>query len=233
MTVPEVTDKLTGNRAFNYVAKGITPLTWRKIKALGINGIDAEATSKRSYPTSTTAASLVGFVGADGRPGGGLELLLDKQLQGTPGMTSYEQSRDGRVIPTDSEHSTPAVPGRDVRLTINSDLQWFAQNAISAKVKETDALSGTVTVTDVKTGHLLAVASYPTFDPNHLATASGDLDNRAFDEVYEPGSTGKVITASAALEEGVATPDTPVTVPNTLRRAGTVFTTRTTTPPST
>ena len=223
MTVPEVTDKLTGNRAFNYVAKGITPLTWRKIKALGINGIDAEATSKRSYPTSTTAASLVGFVGADGRPGGGLELLLDKQLQGTPGMTSYEQSRDGRVIPTDSEHSTPAVSGRDVRLTINSDLQWFAQNAISAKVKETDALSGTVTVTDVKTGHLLAVASYPTFDPNHLASASGNLDNRAFDEVYEPGSTGKVITAAAALEEGVATPDTPVTVPNTLKRAGTVF----------
>ena len=69
MTVHEVTDKLTGNRAFNYVAKGITPLTWRKIKALGINGIDAEATSKRSYPTSTTAASLVGFVGADGATG--------------------------------------------------------------------------------------------------------------------------------------------------------------------
>ena len=67
------------------------------------------------------------------------------------------------------------------------------------------------------------MASYPTFDPNNLATASGNLDNRAFDEVYEPGSTGKVITASAALEEGVATPDTPVTVPNTLKRAGTVF----------
>ena len=223
MSVQEVTDKLTGTRPFNYVAKGITPLTWRTIKALGINGIDAEATSKRSYPTSTTAASLVGFVGADGRPGGGLELLLDKQLQGTPGVTRYEQSRDGRVIPTDSQHSTPAVDGRDVRLTLNSDLQWFAQNAISAKVKETQALSGTVTVTDVKTGKLLAVASYPTFDPNNLAKASGNLDNRAFDEVYEPGSTGKVITASAALQEGVATPDTPVTVPNTLTRAGTVF----------
>ena len=84
MTVQDVTDKLTGTRPFNYVAKGITPLTWRKIKALGINGIDAEATSKRSYPTSTTAASLVGFVGADGRPGGGLELLLDKQLRARP-----------------------------------------------------------------------------------------------------------------------------------------------------
>ena len=80
-----------------------------------------------------------------------------------------------------------------------------------------------MTVTDVKTGQLLAVASYPTFDPNNLAKASGNLDNRAFDEVYEPGSTGKVITAAAALQEGVATPDTPVTVPNTLTRAGTVF----------
>jgi cell division protein FtsI (penicillin-binding protein 3) len=223
MSVQEVTDKLTGTRPFNYVAKGITPLTWRKIKALGVNGIDAEATSKRSYPTSTTAASLVGFVGADGRPGGGLELLLDKQLQGRPGVTRYEQSRDGRVIPTDSQHSTPAVNGRDVRLTLNGDLQWFAQNAISAKVKETQALSGTVTVTEARTGKLLAVASYPTFDPNNLAQASGNLDNRAFDEVYEPGSTGKVITAAAALQEGVATPDTPVTVPNTLKRAGTVF----------
>ena len=206
MTVPEVTDKLTGNRAFNYVAKGITPLTWRKIKALGINGIDAEATSKRSYPTSTTAASLVGFVGADGRPGGGLELLLDKQLQGTPGMTSYEQSRDGRVIPTDSEHSTPAVPGRDVRLTIDTDLQWFAQNAIASQgQRDRRAVGHASSVTTSRPGSCWRSRptrrSTPTTWPR-----PGDLDNQAFNDVYEPGSTGKVITASAALEEGVVDP---------------------------
>ena len=96
----------------------------------------------RSYPTSTAAASLVGWVGGDGAAGGGLELLFTKQLEGKPGESTYERSRDGRIIPTGEQQITPAVPGRDVRLTIDSDLQWFAQNAIAQKVNETQALSG-------------------------------------------------------------------------------------------
>jgi len=219
----ELATTLTGSRRFVYVAKGITPLNWRKVQALGIPGIFSEPTSARSYPSSSAAASLVGWVGADGAGGGGLELLLNKQLEGKPGRSTYEQSADGRIIPTGEQKVTPAVPGRDVRLTIDSDLQWFAQNAIAQKVEETGALSGTVVVMKVKTGQLAAVASYPTFDPNNIAKASGNFSNKAFGEAFEPGSIAKVMTAAAALEEGVATPRTPVVVPNRLPRAGTSF----------
>ena len=103
-------------------------------------------------------------------------------------------------------------------MTIDSDLQWFAQNAIAQKVNETQALSGTVVVMNVKTGQLAAVASYPTFDPNNIAKAGGNLNNKAFGEAFEPGSIAKVMTAAAALQEGVATPATPVVVPNRLSR---------------
>ena len=214
---------LSGARQFVYVAKGITPLSWRKIQALGIPGIFSEQTSIRSYPSSSSAASLVGWLGGDGAAGGGLELLLNTKLNGKPGKSTYEQSQDGRIIPTGEQQTTPAVPGDNVRLTIDNDLQWFAQNAIAQKVKETLALSGDVVVMNIRTGELTAVASYPTFDPNTIGTARGDLNNKAFGEAFEPGSIAKVMTAAAALQEGVATPATPVVVPNRLPRAGESF----------
>jgi len=214
---------LTGKLRFVYVAKSVSVTSWRKIAALGIPGIYSEATTARSYPTAATAAPLVGWVREDGTAGGGLELLLNKHLQGTPGESTSEQSRDGHAIPTGQQQSTPATAGLDVQLTINSDLQWYAEDAITKKVEETRALSGTVVVVDVKTGALAAVASYPSFDPNNIASAGDNLNSRAFGEAFEPGSIAKVMTAAAALEEGVATPATPVVVPNRLARAGQSF----------
>jgi cell division protein FtsI (penicillin-binding protein 3) len=214
---------LTGARRFVYVAKDVSMSDWNKIRIMGIPGIYSEPTSTRSYPTSSAAASLVGWVGADGSPGGGLELLFNKQLQGRPGESTYEQSRDGRTITTGEQQITPALPGLDVRLTIDSDLQWFAQNAIAQKVIETKAQSGTVVVMNVKTGQLTAVASYPSFDPNNIAKATGNLNNDAFGEAFEPGSTAKVMTAAAAIQEGVASAATPVAVPDRLARADQSF----------
>jgi len=219
----ELSATLTGSRRFVYVAKDVSMSDWGKIRTLAIPGIYSEPSSVRSYPISSAAASLVGWVGGDGTAGGGLELLFNKQLQGKPGESTYEQSRDGRTITTGEQQITPAVPGLDVRLTIDSDLQWFAQNAIAQKVNETGALSGTVVVMNARTAQLAAVASYPTFDPNNIAGASGDLNNRAFGDAFEPGSTAKVMTAAAALQEGVATPATPVLVPGRLPRAGQSF----------
>ncbi|MBE3074942.1 MAG: penicillin-binding protein 2 [Actinobacteria bacterium] len=219
----ELLATLTGSRRFVYVAKAISVSNWRRVWALGIPGIFSEPTSTRSYPTSSAAASLVGWVGGDGSPGGGLELLLNQKLAGKPGKSTYEQSRDGRIIPTGEQQITQAVPGLDVRLTIDSDLQWFAQNSIAQKVHETQALSGTVVVMNAKTGQLAAVASYPTFDPNKIASAGSNLKNNAFEEAFEPGSIAKVMTAAAALQEGVAAPATHVVVPNRLARAGESF----------
>ncbi len=220
MSVPELTTLLTGTRKFQYLAKHVPALAWRQVQALGINGLYADLSTQRSYPTAASAASLVGFVQNDGTPGGGVEQLMNGRLKGTPGLSSYQRSAGGQQIPTAAQTLTPAVPGHTVRLSINSDLQWFAQNAVAQRVIRTRALSGTAVALNARTGELLAVANYPTFDPNNLAKAApGNLDNRAFDEVFEPGSTSKVMTMSAALEEGVATPTTPVTVPPYLMRA--------------
>jgi len=223
MPTARLKESLTGSRRFVYIAKSVSVSNWRRIAAMGVPGIYSEATTARSYPTAATTAPLVGWVRDDGSAGGGLELLLNKQLQGRPGESTSEQSRDGHAIPTGQQQSTPATPGLDVRLTINSDLQWFAQNAIAQKVGETKALSGTVVVMDVKTGALVAVASYPSFDPNNIAAAGGTLGSRAFGEAFEPGSIAKVMTAAAALQEGAATPTTRVLVPNRLSRAGQSF----------
>jgi len=224
MPAAELSATMTGSKRFVYVAKDISLSDWRRILILGIPGINSEPTTKRSYPTTSTAASLVGWVGADGSPGGGLELLLNKELEGKPGESTYEKSRDGRMITTGEQQLKPAARGLDVRLTINMDLQWFAQNSIAQKVNETGAASGTVVVMNVRTGQLAAVASYPTFDPNNLAKVGGDaLQNKAFGEAFEPGSTAKVMTAAAALQERGATPATPVTVPNRLARSDQSF----------
>lgn len=217
--VAKLKPMLTGSARYRILAKNVTPLVWRKIAALGINGIYSEATSDRTYPTSTAAASLVGFLQADGTAGAGLEVLMDKTLKGKAGRTIYEQSQDGKPIPNARQETIPPVPGKDVQLTIDSDLQWYAQNAVAQKVRETQALSGTVVAMNAKTGELLAVASYPTFDPNQPGQSSENWTNKAWSDVYEPGSTAKVMTAAAALEEGVVTPSTVVEVPNRIRRA--------------
>ena len=140
----------------------------------------------------------------------GLELKLNKLLTGTPGSQTYERDPQGRQIPTGDIAQKAAVPGSTVQLTLDRDLQWKAEQALAAKVKESGALSGTVVVMTVD-GKILALANAPTFDPNVPAQSKpANLSNRALSEVYEPGSTSKVMTAAAALEEGAVTPTTPV-----------------------
>jgi cell division protein FtsI (penicillin-binding protein 3) len=221
---------LSGTRRFVYVAKGVSPDVWRRVRDLNLSGTDGlpgifgEPTSRRTYPAGTVGANLVGFVGADGHGLGGVEYALDKSLAGTDGKITYERGPGGRRIPTGETVGRDAVPGRDVALTIDRDIQWMAQQEIAAKVKETGAKSGTVIVMDPRTGDLLAVATAPTFDPaNPGAAPEAARGNRALTEAYEPGSTGKVITASALIENGAVTPDTPIDVPNRLRRAGKTF----------
>lgn len=214
-----VADAITGERRYTILAKNVSPLTWRKINALGIPGVYSERSSQRTYPQSTTVASLVGFVQPqDQSAGGGLELMLDGTLKGTPGTQTYEIAQDGSRLPYGSSDVSSARPGKDVRLTIDNDVQWYAQNALAAKVEETDALSGTVVVQRVDTGELVALASYPTFDPNALGDGKGVFSNLAFSDVFEPGSTSKIMTVAAGLEEGTIEPDSPMIIPDHLQR---------------
>ncbi|NNG39632.1 penicillin-binding protein 2 [Flexivirga sp. ID2601S] len=208
---------------FTYLAKGVTPAQWKTVQALQIPGISSEAASERDYPQGTALAPLLGWVDASGQPGGGVEQMEQKTLNGTPGKHVYEQAPDGTMIATGDNKDKPAVDGKDVQLTINNDLQWYAQNALSQAVKKAGALSGEIVVMDPKQ-NLKAVASYPSFDNNNIGAAtSGQLQSRPFTDAYEPGSTGKVITMSALLAEGKATPTSQVVVPPTLSRAGTTF----------
>lgn len=209
---------LTGDQRYVVLATGVTPSTWREIYRLGIPGVYSERTSIRSYPQSSNVSPLVGFVRPnDQTAGGGLELMLDQTLKGKDGKAVYEVGRDGSRLPNARSDVSEQLAGRDVRLTIDNDIQWYAQNALAQQVKKTGAESGTVVV-QRRTGELVALASYPSFDPTKLNSNKGTFANLAFSDVFEPGSTTKVITVAAGLEEGKVTPDTPVVIPNTIRR---------------
>lgn len=216
--------RLTGDRRFVYVAKNITPENWQRIADLGLPGILKEGTSKRVYPAGDLAASLVGFVGADGKGLGGLESGLQDVLAGTDGEQVYERGQGGRAIPTAQHSKTEAVAGSTVTLTIDRDIQYTAQKALADKVAESRAESGSVVVMDPHTGKILALATVPTFDPNDISKSrSSDLGNRALSDVFEPGSTAKTMTMAAVIDQGAATPNTGFTIPGTLKRGDKVF----------
>jgi cell division protein FtsI (penicillin-binding protein 3) len=231
----DIAATLTGTRRFVYVAKGVTPQTWESVKnaILAINklrslekrisGLYAEKTFRREYPSGRLAASILGFVNASGHGGGGIEYAFDRMLSGVDGSYIYD-SGGGAAIPSSSDVLVAAKQGQTIRLTIDRDIEWVAQKEIDAQVKASGALSGTAIVMDPKTGAILALASSPGYDPNDVSkTPIAQLGIPSIDQVYEPGSTGKVMTLSAALEEKVVTPTTIFNVPDKLKRGDHTF----------
>jgi cell division protein FtsI (penicillin-binding protein 3) len=216
-----------------------TPQVWKQIKDLKsalasksetdsstvnvLAGVFSVPSSKRVYPNGDIAAGILGWVNAEGKGGGGIEQQLNATLAGKDGKIRYAQS-GGRQVPTAGSTETPAVPGSDVELTIDRDIQWAAQNAITEQVEKSRADRGYVIVQDTRTGEILAMANSPGFDPNDLSDAEPEaLGNAALQDAYEPGSTAKVMSMAAVLEENVATPLTHVTVPNRLHRGDRLF----------
>jgi cell division protein FtsI (penicillin-binding protein 3) len=168
-------------------------------------------------------ASLIGFVRNDGIGATGLESSMNSTITGTAGRYSYARAA-GAEIPGSQSEIVSAKKGTSIRLTIDRDVQWVASKAISDAVRKSGALSGTVIVMDPKTGHILAHATAPTFDPNNTKKVSLNLmRNPSVEDAYEPGSTGKVITLAAALEEKKITPTTVFTVPYSLKRSDATF----------
>ncbi|MFC8277448.1 peptidoglycan D,D-transpeptidase FtsI family protein, partial [Streptomyces sp. NPDC057271] len=231
----------TPKSRYTLLARKQTPQVWNQIKDLkkvygqksrpseggnGVNllgGILSEPSSKRVYPNGELAAGILGFVNAEGRGAGGLESMLDKELAGQEGKIRFAES-GGRQVPTAGSRGTPAVPGSDIELTIDRDIQWAAQQAITEQVKKSKADRGYVIVQNTRTGEVLAMANTPGFDPNDLSAANAaSMGNAALQDAYEPGSTSKVMSMAAVLEEGVATPATHVVVPNRLHRGDRLF----------
>ena len=186
-------------------------------------GFFSERSYVRDYPTGKMAASLIGFINQAGDGAAGIESSMNSQLKGTNGEYQYENGA-GAIIPGSADIKTAAKDGTSIRLTIDRDIQWVAQDAISTAVKSSHAISGTVIVMDPKTGAILAQASAPTFDPADQKTISlASIRNPAVQDVYEPGSTGKVITVAAALEEKKTTPTQVFTIPYALKIGSNTF----------
>jgi len=224
MQVSDVAERLTGDRRFVYVAKDLTPETWRSINELGLSGIFSERTTKRVYPAGEVGANVVGFVGAEGEGLAGIEYALNDTLAGVDGWMTYERGFAGPAIPTAETSGESPIPGAAISLTLDRDIQYVAQRVITDAVNDSGAESGSIVVMDPRTGEILALASTPTFDANDPGSfESADLGNRALTDSFEPGSTTKVITVAAVLEEGGMSPDTIIEIPPTLTRAGKVF----------
>ena len=211
--------RLTGDRRFMYLAKEVTPETWEQISALRLPGVFSEDTSRRIYPSGDLAANVIGFVGAQGSGLGGYEYGFNDQLGGTPGKSTFERGPGGRAIPTGASVRVNAQAGVDIELTIDRDIQYLAQKEIAQAVKSSGASNGTVVVMDPQSGQILALATAPTFDPNYpTQSPQKNLNNRPLTSAFEPGSTSKVMTLAAVVNEGAATPYTQIKVPGVLLR---------------
>ena len=237
LSVSEVQTALTGKRKWSMVAQNAKPATWLKLKSAidqyntkfpgmspeRIIGFFPERSYIREYPSGSLIASLIGFVNRDGVGATGLESSMNSTISGTEGKYSYANGYKAEIPGSQSE-IIPAEAGTSIRLTVDRDIQWVASKAIADAVKSSRALSGTVIVMDPKTGQILAHATAPTFDPNNTSKVSlVAMRNPSVLDVYEPGSTGKVMTLAAALEEKKITPETVLTIPYALKRSVKTF----------
>jgi cell division protein FtsI (penicillin-binding protein 3) len=219
-----IRDALTSQGSFVYVARRVDLEVAERIRAMRLPGIGFLDESKRYYPGGELASQVLGFVGVDDVGLAGIELQYEDLLSGRAGKLVIEQDPQGRTIPQAEQRSVMPVPGRDVVLTIDRDLQFQAQRALEGAVRANGARGGTVIVMRPQTGEILAMATAPTFDANAFDQASAHLTrNRSVTDVYEPGSVNKVITISAALEEGMVDLGRTYSVPDSWRVADKVF----------
>jgi len=201
----ELRERLSTNRAFVYVRRRATPLQAKRVAALKLEGVAFRKESKRFYPNRELAAHLLGYVGVDNVGLGGVEATYDKTVRGREGKLLVQTDARRQVF---SRLERSPTTGGSLELSIDQHLQHIAEREVRAGVEEARADGGTAVVMDPHTGEILAMASYPTFNPNEYADAPEVARrNRAVQDIYEPGSTFKLVTASAALQEHVVTPD--------------------------
>ncbi len=203
----EIEDKLTSNGAFAWIARQLPFESGGAIRALHLPGIYLLDDHRRTYPKGSLAANIVGYVGLDGQGLGGIEHSFDSLVRGRAGkVTLLRDARRGMYL-VGGEGANRAIDGDDVIVTIDSVVQFITERALARAVVRWHATGGTAIVMEPSSGAILAMASLPKFDPNHFRDFPPmTWRNRNVQEIYEPGSTFKIVTASAGLEERVVTP---------------------------
>ena len=215
----KISDKST---TFRYLVRRVDPSIGEQVKELDLKGIGVLSEPKRTYPKGALAPQLLGFVGGTNYSGmEGLELEYDSVLSGTAGKTQVLSSLGGNRLSTIS--STDVKPGQSITLTIDSEIQFEAEKAVSDAVTQFQAKRGCAIVMDPTTGEILAMASTPVFDPSDYGSQdpkTGGTRNWMITDMCEPGSTFKMVTVAAALQNGVVGPDSTFTLPDTLSAFG-------------
>ena len=201
----EMSEAKEKGRRFLWIARRIDPEQARQIEALRLPGIYARKEPKRYYPNGSLAAHVLGYVGLDGIGLAGIEQVYNEKIKGEPGKLFVERDSLGNAY---ESSEIPAQAGQTVVLTIDQSIQYHAEAALTSAIAQSNAKSGTAIVLDPRTGEILALANAPTFDPNNVGAATPSArSNWALQNIYEPGSTFKIVAFSAAIEKGLAKPD--------------------------
>lgn len=207
-SLKELDGKLGSDRSFIFLKRQVPPEAADRVAALKLPGVHEEKEYRRYYPTADMTAHIVGFTGVDDKGLEGVELAFQESLVGRPGARSVIKDRRGQIV-EDVGAMKPPQDGKDLRLALDSKIQYLAYSSLKAAVAETQAKAGGVVVVDVKTGEILALANWPTYNPNNRENLSGaQLRNRAVTDTFEPGSVLKPFTAALALEKGQVRFDT-------------------------
>jgi len=214
----ELLVKMTGTSRYANLKKSVNAATYSKLKALDIPWVYFDKKQKRHYPDGAVAGNLLGFVGADGSALEGIERMMNSCLAGNDGKESYIQGADLIRIPSSVQVIQQVKHGSDVVLSINSDLQYSAQQEMAATVRRLNADWASAIVIEVSTGRILAAAEAPTVDPNNFsAVEAQNRSSRIFRSSFEPGSILKTVATATAIDAGKATPLSKVVAPYSLR----------------
>lgn len=211
MPLSDLKKKLANDdKTFVWVKRQVDEPIAKDIAALGIKGIYQRREYKRQYPEGEAAAHVVGFTNVEDRGQEGVELAFNAQLAGKAGSRRVIKDRLGRVI-EDVRDVIPPVDGPDLQLSIDSKVQYFAYEKLRDAVKRQKARAGSVVVLDAHSGEVLALANYPSYNPNKRVNLSGEqLRNRVLTDSFEPGSTMKPFITALALEKGLVRPTTQI-----------------------
>lgn len=209
------------SRGFLYLKRHVDPEVVTRIDALGLTGVEFQQEHHRYYPMGEVFSQVVGFTGIDDKGQEGIELLLERELRGTPGSKRVIKDRLGRVVENVESIHAPRLGG-EVQLSLDKRIQYLAYRELLATVKRHQAQGGSAVVLDTTTGEVLAMVNQPSYNPNDRSNrSSAALRNRAVTDSFEPGSTMKPFTIAAALESGRYTPETPIdTNPGSMRLGG-------------